>query len=99
MLETAHLEGELRALFEEELGLSPPTNDTDLFESGIMDSLTFVNMLVSIERKFGLVVKLEALELDNFRTLDGIVRFVAHNRRTAGYTAEGDHVKDQCATG
>lgn len=99
MAETAQIESELRALFEEELGLSPPANDTDLFESGIMDSLTFVNMLVSIERKFGLVVKLEALELDNFRTLAGIAWFVAHNRRTAEHTVEGTHVKDQCATG
>ena len=99
MLETDHLESELREVFEEELGLSPPANDTDLFESGIMDSLTFVNMLVSIERKFGLVVKLESLELDNFRCLTSIARFIAHSRNPAEHAAEPTHAKDKRAAG
>lgn len=97
MPETDHLESELREVFEEELGLSPPASDTDLFESGIMDSLTFVNMLVSIERKFGLVVKLENLELDNFRSLAGIARFIAHNRKPTGNTADDGYAKDKRA--
>lgn len=99
MTDTDHIESELREIFEEELGLSPPASDTDLFESGIMDSLTFVNMLVSIERKFGLVVKLENLELDNFRSLAGIAQFIAQNRKTEGQAAENGHVKDQRAAG
>lgn len=99
MLDTDHLESELREVFEEELGLSPPAADTDLFESGIMDSLTFVNMLVSIERKFGLVVKLENLELDNFRCLASIARFIAHSRNPAEHATEHAHAKDKRAAG
>lgn len=101
MTEMKRLEKEVWAIFEEELGLQPPASDTDLFSSGTMDSLTFVNLLVCIERKFGLTVQLENIELENFQSITRITRFIADSdagRRT-GFAAVGDedHAEDKRA--
>lgn len=80
-------------VFEGELGLQPPDADTDLFTSGIMDSLTFVNMLMCLERRFGITVKLESLELENFHSIDSIARFVAGETATASQSKGDSHVQ------
>lgn len=77
MNEIDRLTGQVWELFEGDLGLKPPDADTDLFSSGIMDSLTFVNMLTCLERRFELTVRLESLELENFQSIARIARFVA----------------------
>jgi acyl carrier protein len=77
MTELDQVTGQIWDMFESELGLKPPDADIDLFTSGIMDSLTFVNMLMSLERRFGITVKLESLELENFHSISAIAQFVA----------------------
>lgn len=77
MNEIDQLAGQVWEVFEGELGLRPPNADTDLFASGIMDSLSFVNLLVCIERRFGVTVRLENLELENFQSISRIARFIA----------------------
>jgi acyl carrier protein len=69
----------IASIFDEELGLTVPSPDEDLFKSGVMDSLSFVNMLTQLEGQFGIVVSLDELELDNFRSLRGIAEFVAQH--------------------
>jgi len=64
-------------LFEERLGIALPDQDTDLFQEGVLDSLSFVNLLFHLEREFGLVIPLEDLELDRFRSVRAIALFVA----------------------
>jgi methoxymalonate biosynthesis acyl carrier protein len=66
----------IASIFDEELGLTVPSPDEDLFKSGVMDSLSFVNMLTQLEGRFGIVVSLEELEMDNFRSLREIAEFV-----------------------
>lgn len=76
----------IAALFESQLDLVVPSADTDLFESGALDSLSFVKLLLHIETDFGIAVSLEELDLDEFRSVAAIAGFVA--RRT------GDRVVD-----
>ena len=72
---------ELRArvarLFEERLQVEVPAPETDLFETGILDSLRFVELLAALEEAFGVEVTIEDLELDDFRTVARIARFLA----------------------
>lgn len=58
------------------LHLDIPSADVDLFETGAFDSLTFVELLLHLEREYGIRVSLDELELDHFRTIRRIAQFV-----------------------
>lgn len=67
----------LGALFVETFHIQVPSADTDLLESGILDSLQLVELLVQLEQRFGLRIKVEDIDLDDLRTLARIARLVA----------------------
>lgn len=99
MSEMDQLKAQVWEVFEGELGLQPPDADTDLFASGIMDSLTFVNLLVCLERRFGLTVRLESLELENFQSVTRIARFIAGEGATVTHISGERDAKDKRAAG
>lgn len=75
-------------LFVGKLGLDIPSRDTDLFETGALDSMAFVELLALLEEEFGLAVSLDDIEIDNFRSIGRIAAFVAgRNGRVAGQGA------------
>jgi acyl carrier protein len=71
------LEARLVALFQSRLHVDVPSPDTDLLETGTLDSLKFVDLLACLEEEFGVRVSLEDLELDSFRTISRIADFLA----------------------
>lgn len=68
-------------VFSGSLNLDISSDDTDLFESGVLDSLAFVELLLQLEREFGVTTSVDDLEVDNFRSIAAIVEFV--NARSA----------------
>jgi len=74
--------GRLGALFLESLHIEAPSPDTDLFETGILDSLQLVELLVQLQQRFGFKIKIDDIDLDDLRSLERIARLVA--ARTAG---------------
>ena len=74
--------GRLGALFSESLHIEAPSPDTDLFETGILDSLQLVELLVQLEQRFGFKLKIDDIDLDDLRSLERIAGLVA--ARTAG---------------
>jgi methoxymalonate biosynthesis acyl carrier protein len=77
MPEPVSLEARLAALFERDLNRVVASSDTDLFDTGTLDSLAFVDLLLALEKEFGLKIALEDLELDNFRSIARLARFIA----------------------
>lgn len=74
----------LAALFVERLHIEVPSPDTDLFATGILDSLQLVELLCQLEQQFGCQIALDDLDLDDLRTLTGIAGLVAaHNEGRA----------------
>jgi D-alanine--poly(phosphoribitol) ligase subunit 2 len=69
----------LDALFAECFHVEVPSPDTDLLETGVLDSLQFVELLLQLERRFGFQVKVEDINIDDLRTLERIARLVAAN--------------------
>ena len=63
-------------LFTEQLSIEVPTEDTDLLDGGILDSLKFVELLVQLEQRFGTRVNLNEFEPENFRSINRIAQFV-----------------------
>ncbi|MGE0131184.1 MAG: phosphopantetheine-binding protein [Blastocatellales bacterium] len=77
MDEYMELKAKLAAIFTEHLNIEAPTGDTDLLAAGIIDSLALVELLLRLEQNFGVQISVDDLELDHFRSLDSIARFVA----------------------
>ena len=73
----------LGALFVETFRIELPSPDTDLLETGILDSFQFVELLSELERRLGLRIKIEDIDLDDLRTLKRIARLVAANGAAA----------------
>lgn len=67
-------------IIRERLHLSVDGTDEDLFDSGLVDSLAFVDLLMALEQEFGLSVGVDDLDLDNFRTIEQIASFVDERR-------------------
>ncbi len=63
-------------LFATRLHIEVASMDTDLFDTGALDSLGFVELLVQLENEFGLRASPEDLELKNFRSISSIADFV-----------------------
>jgi acyl carrier protein len=50
--------------------------DEDLLGRGVLNSLTLTHLVVFLEERFALRVEPFEFELETFRTLEGITRFV-----------------------
>jgi acyl carrier protein len=50
---------------------------TDLIAAGLIDSLTLVELLFALEQELDVVLSLEDLDEDSFRTIEGLAAFVA----------------------
>ena len=64
-------------LFATALNLDVPSADTDLFDTGALDSLALVELLLHLETEFGVTTSVEDLEVGNFSSIRRIAAFVA----------------------
>ena len=66
----------LGAVFTESFHIEVPSPDTDLLETGILDSFQFVELLLQLEQRFNLRIKIDDIDLEDLRTLARIARLV-----------------------
>ena len=66
----------LEAIFAGRLHMPAPSTDTELLESGLLDSLQFVDLLAAIERAFHIGIPLADLDFDRLTTLAGLAQLV-----------------------
>lgn len=83
MTGAADLRDEIRALLRERLHVEVTDDDTDLLETGTIDSLMFVELLASIEETYGITVPIDDLDVDEFRSVSRLAAFVARRRTGA----------------
>ena len=79
MSDLNRLHERIAGLFATALHFEVPSYDTDLFDTGILDSLAFVELLLQLEREFGVSTSVDDLEVENFRSITTIAGFV-HSR-------------------
>ena len=70
-------------IFEDALNISAPEPDVDIIKAGLIDSLALVTLLFELEREFDVKVPLEALDVEDFRTIANIARTFASLRHEA----------------
>lgn len=58
------------------LTIDPPSREFNLIESGYLDSLGLVDLLLEIEQEYNVELSMEDLELDSFRSVESIVELI-----------------------
>jgi acyl carrier protein len=66
----------LQALFREKLNIDVPSIDADLIESGLLDSLQIVQLLLYIESDLGYRIALDEIDLDDLRSVARLARVI-----------------------
>jgi acyl carrier protein len=69
-------------LLSEKVHIEPPSLEADLLESGLLDSLTLVELMSNLEEQFGIHISFDEIEIDNFRSVKNIAEFVNGHRAT-----------------
>jgi D-alanine--poly(phosphoribitol) ligase subunit 2 len=77
MTHDPNLQTEIALLLMENLKAEIPSVHEDLIETGLLDSLKIVELLVALEQRFAIRIPLSELEIDSFRSLETITNFVA----------------------
>ena len=81
MTDTLALQQQVTSLFAEKLNLDVASAETDLIETGMLDSLALVELLAQLEESFDVSISTDDMELENFRSITSIAMFVM--QRTA----------------
>ena len=71
------VEQRLVALFRERLHVDVGGTETNLFDTGALDSLRLVELLLHLERDLGVTVSFDDVELERFESVARIAAFVA----------------------
>lgn len=74
------IQTEIRSILSNVTNADIPSDDIDLIETGMLDSLALVSFILELETAFGLSVSYDNLEIDNFRTIKSIAAFVRQHQ-------------------
>lgn len=70
------LQERIGQLIHDRLHIDIEDPSVDLFETGIIDSLGLVELLLGLEAEFGIRTITEDLDIDNFRSLERTTAYV-----------------------
>ena len=70
------IEEQVKLILREKASVEVSSADEDLIDTGVLDSLTFVELFLELEQGFGLTIDITTLELDDLRSVAKIVEFV-----------------------
>jgi acyl carrier protein len=77
MQATTAIVRDLTAVFRDKLFIELPAADTDLLDSGVLDSLQLVQLLLHVEQDLGYRIPLDEIDLDDLRSLERLARLIA----------------------
>lgn len=59
------------------------SDDLDIFEAGIVNSLFAIELMTFLEKAFAIKVTMDDLDMENFKSIDAACNFVARKREMA----------------
>ena len=75
-MSTSSVTSEVRSYLRSAIAEITLGDDDDFFELGYVNSLMALELVTYLEHRFNIVVEVEDLDLDNFRTISRIADFV-----------------------
>jgi acyl carrier protein len=76
MTSRVSIEERVRTILNHRLQVDSADCNEDLFQTGILDSLSFVDMLLGLEEEFSIHVALDTVDLDDFRSVSRISDYI-----------------------
>ncbi len=76
MQQDDRLVGDIRALLAKELMVIVDSPEVDLLDTGLVDSVGLVELVVALEVRFGIAVPMEDLQIDDFRSVRRVAQLV-----------------------
>lgn len=71
------LHNEITSLLLHNLNVEVSSVHDDLIDSGLLDSLKIVELVVALESRFAMTIPFEELELEHFRSVASVARLIA----------------------
>jgi acyl carrier protein len=71
-----HIKDAVRRFIASSANIAALDDDVNLFESGIVNSLFAVQLMMFIEKTFAVQVGMEDLDIENFKSLNATTAFV-----------------------
>jgi acyl carrier protein len=65
---------------QDHLGIDVPDVRVDLIDSGLLDSLALVTLIVALEETYGCPLPLDDFDIDRFRNVEAIAAFLVTSR-------------------
>jgi acyl carrier protein len=72
------LHDKITRLLSERVHIETSSIESDLVETGLLDSLKLVELMTSLEDEFGITISFDEIEIDNFRSVVSIAEYVNH---------------------
>jgi acyl carrier protein len=85
------LRDQIKKIFSDNLSVEVATDDTDLLENQLLDSMGIVDLLMHIEQHFGVTIGLEDLEIEDFRSVGKIASKVSSRLQEKNGKAGSPH--------
>jgi D-alanine--poly(phosphoribitol) ligase subunit 2 len=76
MQPTNRLVGDIRAVLRDHLTVMVDSPDVDLLETGLIDSIGLVELILQLEDRFGISLPMDTLEIDDFRSIATIANLI-----------------------
>lgn len=70
------LVGDIRAVLRDHLTVMVDSSDVDLLETGLIDSIGLVELILQLEDRFGVSLPMDVLEIDDFRSINRIAGLI-----------------------
>jgi D-alanine--poly(phosphoribitol) ligase subunit 2 len=80
----------VRSILRDHLNVLVDSPDEDLLESGLVDSLGVVELILQLENRFEVSLPMDALEIDDFRSINRIADLVTRRSSTPLAKAVGE---------
>lgn len=78
---SSSLTRDIQSLLSKQLSIHIDSVDADLFDKGILDSMTLVQLIVGLEQEYGLNLPMHELEIECFSTVARIAELVSSRTR------------------
>jgi acyl carrier protein len=70
------LVSDIRCVLRDHLHVLVESPDANLLESGFVDSIGLVELIIQLEDRFGMALPMESLELDDLRSINTIADLI-----------------------
>ena len=72
----AELHAELMTLFRDTLNIEVPDPNTDLIATGRLDSMAMIELLLNLERRYGIRIDLQTVAIERFKSVSSIAELI-----------------------